>query len=85
MKVIVDKLAGTHLQCECQDCGSRFEYESKDIQRREDMSLCFIGPVVKRFVICPVCKYECDVNLKKAYMMAHAKKKEETTNEAEEH
>ena len=82
MNVIVDKLAGTHLQCNCQDCGSIFEYESKDIQRREDMSFALIGPIVKRFIVCPVCKCECDVNIKKAHEMAQSKRGD-TANETE--
>lgn len=46
----------------CPDCGSIFEFNYQDIQRREETSLGFLSnTITKRFVVCPVCKCECSM------------------------
>lgn len=45
------------IKCECPNCASVFTYTYEDIQRREENNL--LGTFyTRRFVICPVCKYD---------------------------
>ncbi len=47
------------MECTCKDCGSVFEFDYRDIHRREEFSIALLGGTIsKRFVICPVCAYE---------------------------
>jgi len=61
------------IKCICNNCESVFTYTYEDIQRREESN--FIGiPYTRRFVICPVCKY--DICLQKAILNMTEEKKE---------
>lgn len=50
------------IKCICNNCESVFTYTYEDIQRREESNL-FGTSYTRRFVICPVCKY--DIGLQK--------------------
>lgn len=53
------------IRCECGECKSLFEYTYEDIRRETQEPLFSIcQPIVKRYVICPVCKADCMVNFK---------------------
>lgn len=53
------------IRCECKECKSLFEYNYEDIRRETQEPLFSIcQPIVKRYVICPVCKADCIVNFK---------------------
>lgn len=56
MKIIKNTLEDP-IRCTCNECQSIFEFNYKDIQRREN-TLFFGHTEVKRFIICPVCGYE---------------------------
>lgn len=44
----------------CYHCSSVFSYTYEDIQRAENYSMLGLAPV-KRFVVCPVCKFDVDI------------------------
>lgn len=48
------------MTCEC--CKSVFTYNYKDIQRREEHMFLGLGSTVRRYITCPVCKYDNDVD-----------------------
>ena len=48
------------MTCEC--CKSVFTYNFQDIQRREERMFFGMGTTTRRFVTCPVCKYDNDVD-----------------------
>jgi hypothetical protein len=53
------------IKCECGECKSLFEYNYEDIRRETHDPLFPINmPMVKRYVICPVCKADCIVSFK---------------------
>ncbi len=68
----------TEMTCEC--CKSVFTYTFEDIQRREETS--FFAPVTRRFVTCPVCKYDND--LTRVVVELQEYKKEESAEEKPE-
>lgn len=63
MKILKNNLTEP-IKCTCSDCGSIFEFDYRDIQRREEMSFGLFAnnTISKRFVICPVCAYENEYN-----------------------
>ena len=62
MKILKNNLTKP-IKYTCDDCGSIFEFDYRDIQRREVTSLALFGDTTsKRFVICPVCAYENEFN-----------------------
>lgn len=62
MKILKNNLTEP-IEYTCGDCGSVFEFDYKDIRRREVTSFGLFGDVTsKRFVICPVCAYENEFN-----------------------
>ena len=61
MKKILKNNMSTTIKCQCKDCGSLFEFDYTDIQRREETSMAFLygsNTFTVRFVVCPVCAYE---------------------------
>lgn len=61
------------IKCVCDNCKSEFTYNYEDIQRREEST--FLGTFyTKRFVICPVCKY--DIGLQKTIFSMTEEKEE---------
>ena len=60
------------IQKECDICKSLFEYNYQDIQRKEESGI-FGITLIKRFIVCPVCKSEIEVKYEKVI--------EETKNE----
>ena len=61
MKKILKNNMSTPIKCQCKDCGSLFEFDYTDIQRREETSMAFLygsNTFTVRFVVCPVCAYE---------------------------
>ena len=61
MKKILKNNMTKPIKCQCKDCGSLFEFDYTDIQRREETSLALLygsSTFTVRFVVCPVCAYE---------------------------
>lgn len=48
------------MTCEC--CKSVFTYNFQDIQRREERLFLGMSVSTRRYVTCPVCKYDNDVD-----------------------
>ena len=48
------------MTCEC--CKSVFSYNYQDIQRKQETTLFNFNPVTKRFITCPVCKYDNELD-----------------------
>lgn len=48
------------MTCEC--CKSVFTYNFQDIQRREESMFLGMSTTIKRYVTCPVCKYDNDAD-----------------------
>ncbi len=48
------------MTCEC--CKSVFTYNFQDIKRREETTFFSMGTATRRYVICPVCKYNNDLD-----------------------
>ena len=59
----------------CEECGSEFTFTYEDIQKGTRASL-FCQEISYRYVLCPVCKYECSFKAVKV----EEKNNEETTN-----
>ena len=50
------------IEMTCSCCKSVFTYNFQDIQRKEEHMFLGLGSTVRRYVTCPVCKYDNDVN-----------------------
>lgn len=69
MKILENNLTEP-IECTCKDCGSVFEFDYRDIQRREVTTLAVFGNTIsKRFVVCPVCAYENEYVNNKVYQV----------------
>ena len=69
MKILKNNMTEP-IKCTCKECGSVFEFDYRDIQRREEYSIGLLGGTVsKRFVICPVCAYENEYNNNRIYQV----------------
>ena len=67
MKILKNNLTEP-IKCTCKDCGSIFEFDYRDIRRREVTSLALLGDVIsKRFVVCPIRAYENEYVYNKIY------------------
>ena len=54
------------INIQCENCKSELQYNFEDIQRREVPSL-FCGTRSKRFIVCPVCKSEINIDDRSEY------------------
>ena len=47
---------------ECENCKSIIEYTYEDIKRESNYNLFNILPSISRYIICPVCKSNIDID-----------------------
>ena len=50
------------IEITCENCESVFTYNFQDIRRREESSFLGMNVITKRYITCPVCKYDNDIN-----------------------
>lgn len=50
------------IEMTCKCCKSVFTYNFQDIQRREESMFLGMSVTTRRYVTCPVCKYDNDVD-----------------------
>lgn len=68
------------MTCDC--CKSVFTYNFEDIQRREESMFLGMSTITRRYITCPVCKYDNDLTVLK--VVEKEDKKEEEPAEPEE-